>query len=59
MTGATGAPNPVCSNRELLQDNVPVQGQRTREVGREWTADLYWVTLIISLFFLLGGKTSF
>lgn len=35
---------------------MPAQGQRTREVGRERTADLYYVTLIISLFFLLGEK---
>lgn len=37
---------------------MPVQEQRTREVGRERTADLYYVTLIISLFLLLGEKTT-
>lgn len=39
---------------------MPVQGQRTREVGRERTADprshRRCVALIISLVFLLGGK---
>lgn len=33
-----------------------MQEQRTREVGRERTADLNYVTLIISLFLLLGEK---
>lgn len=66
MTGATGAPNPVCSNRELLQSQRTMGQHREREQGRvgrtEQAADLYspshHVPLFISLFFLSGGKTE-